>query len=125
MTMYAAMSAESPVLLSATRFVMVLFFGVCGSAKARMPLMSAPRAGSRTTASNALDMRHTPVEVYPSSRSDGGSLVTLATPQATSCAGAPEILRLCAAKDKLLGRVTHAASSLRRYSQWPGAGTTG
>src|SRR5207302_2704167 len=45
MTVHAASSAESPVDPSAIALVIVRFFGVCGLAAARTPLISAPRAG--------------------------------------------------------------------------------
>src|SRR6185369_8453808 len=52
------MSAESPVVASAKKFVIARFFGVRGARKAREPLMSAPRAGSRTMARRALAIQH-------------------------------------------------------------------
>src|SRR5437016_14409517 len=47
MTVHAARSADNPVEPSAMMFVIARFFGVCGLAAARTPLISAPKAGRR------------------------------------------------------------------------------
>src|SRR5687768_12518921 len=96
------MSAERPVVPSATALVMVLFFGLWGLVKARTPLISAPSAGRRTTRSNALGMCFLP-GVYPRPRSGRGSPATLAMLKPTGSAGAPEIPGRCAAEDKVVG----------------------
>src|SRR5258708_36405137 len=47
MTVHAARIAESPVEPSAITFVTARFFGACGDAAARRPLINAPSAGNR------------------------------------------------------------------------------